>query len=455
MSAIVQPSAAARLPPRISREWAWFGIVAALLLFGHLLERLGAADVFGGYLFSLSLLGLFMPRRLMEAFLFFLAAGHRDFAYTALKVGPANLYITEWVLLILLLAAAPSIPKIWRKYRPALLALGLYTGFGMLFFWLSRQHWGLGPVARDFTIVYYGLFAVAALAFLRDSGDVNRLFLAILAGSLINLGPDLLNYLYGTFPYAPEQKNYSLRSSFYYVICAGYFLPGLLLRGEKLRVWAAAYVALVFIIVLLYAYSKTAMAGILLVSIACVLAMAKKMRTGTLAAIIVAFMMALVATSPAKTFKFSSLFTLKLVANDPRSMLRTAALRDFSEYPYGIGFGAPIFGSHSRELLAKPEGFHAIHNSYLTILRRMGIGGFAAFSLLVGLAFYGVYRVWRARTENSDAWLPPFAALMGFAGAAIFATSHVVLEGPFFGAVFWVLLGAVFVASRGAEQPEN
>lgn len=458
MSAIVQSAAAVReetaprLPQWGCREWIRFGIVAALLLFGHLLERFGAAGVFGGYLFSLSLLGLVMPRRLMEAFLFFLAMGHRDFTYTALKVGPANLYITEWVLLILLLAAAPSVPKVWRKYRPALLALGLYAGFGLLFFWLSRQHWGLGPVARDFTIVYYGLFALAALAFLRDAGDVNRLFMSMLAGSLFNLGPDFLNYLYGTFPITPEQKNYSMRSSFYYVICAAYLLPGLLLRNGKLRLWGAVYVALVFWVVLLYAYSKTAMAALLLISLVSVLAVVKQLRMGTLTAIIVAFMLALAATPPAKTFKFSSLFALELSGDDSRSMLRTAAMRDFSEYPYGIGFGAPIFGRHSRELLPEPEGYHALHNSYLTVLRRMGIGGFAAFSALVALAFYGVYRVRRSCAENYDAWLTPFAVLMGFAGAAVFATSHVALEGPFLGAAFWILLGAVFAAARGEEQ---
>lgn len=457
MSAVIQSAVAARetavswLLRRGFREWAWFGIVAALLLFGHLLERFGAAGVFGGYLFSLSLLGLAMPRRLMELFFFFLAMGHRDFTYTALKVGPANLYITEWVLLILLLAVAPSIPDVWRKYRPALLALGLYAGFGLLFFWLSRQHWGLGSVIRDFTIVYYGLFALAALAFLRDAGDVRRLFLAMLAGSLFNLGPDFLNYLYGTFPATPEQKNYSMRSSYYYVICAAYLLPGLLLQNRKLHLWSAAYVSLIFWVVLFYSYSKTAMAGILMVSIVSVLLMVKQLRIGALTAIIVAFMLALVITPPGKTFNFSSLFTLEFAGDDSRSMLRAAAMRDFSEYPYGIGFGSPIFGRHSRELLPEAEGFHALHNSYLTILRRMGIGGFAAFALPVALAFFGVYRVWRSRAENYDAWSTSFAACMGFAGAAVFAAAHVALEGPFFGAAFWVLLGSVFVAARGED----
>lgn len=459
MSAIVQSATAARgdsalrFPSWGHREWIWFGAVAVLLVFGHLLERLGAAGVFGGYLFSLSLLGLAMPRRLMEAFFFFLAMGHRDFTYTALKVGPANLYITEWILLILLLAAAPSIPKVWRKYRPALVAMGLYTGCGLLFFLLSLQHWGLGPVARDFTIVYYSLFALAALAFLRDAGDVNRIFLAMLAGSLFNLVPDLLNYLYGTFPVTPEQKNYSLRSSFYFVICAAYLLPGLLLRDRKPRLWAAVYVSLVFTDVLFYAYSKTSMVSILLISFASVLFAAKRLRTGTLTAIIVAFILALVITPPAKTFKFSSLFTMGIASGNYRALLRTAALRDFSEYPYGISFGAPIFGLHSHELLSEPEREHAIHNSYLTILRRMGIEGFAAFSFLVALAFYHVYQIWRLRGLECGAWPTSFAVLMGFVVAAVFATAHVALEGPFFGAAFWVLLGAVFVGGSRAPSP--
>lgn len=456
MSGIVQPLIALRektamaLTLRGYREWLWFGIVAALLFAGNLLGSFGAAGVFGGYAFSLSLLGLAAPRRLLEIFVFLLALGHRDFTYTALKVGPANLYITEWVLLILLLAAVPRMAEMWRAYRPALLALGLYAGLGLALFWLSSRYWPLGPIVRDFTVVYYALFMVAALAFLRNGGDINRLFIAILAGSLFNLGSDLLNYLYGTFPVTPEQKNYSLRSSFYYVICAAYLLPGLLFLKEKLRPWAAMYVAAVFVVVLLYSYSKTSMAALLLVSIMGILALAKRARMEVLIAVFMAFMLALVITPMGKTFKFSSLFALRLTEteNDSRAMLRAAALRDFSEYPYGIGFGAPIFGGHSRELLSKPEEYHALHNSYLTILRRMGVEGFAAFSALVALAFYGVYRAWRVRAEDYDAWLTPFAVLLGFIAAAVFATAHVVLEGPFFGAVFWLLLGAVFAVTQ-------
>lgn len=455
MSGIVQPRIAvpektAMAPAfRGNREWLWFGAAAILLFAGNLLGSFGAAGVFGGYAFSLSLLGLAAPRRLLEIFVFLLALGHRDFTYTALKVGPANLYITEWVLLILLLAAVPRMAEMWRAYRPALLALGLYAGLGLVFFWLSSRYWPLGPIVRDFAIVYYALFTVAALAFLRNGGDINRLFIAMLAGSLFNLGSDLLNYLYGTFPVTPEQKNYSLRSSFYYVICVAYLLPGLLFLKEKLRPWAVMYVAAVFVVVLLYSYSKTSMAALLLVSVMGILALAKRARMEVLIAIFMAFMLALVITPMGKTFKFSSLFAMRLADDDSRSMLRTAALRDFSEYPYGIGFGAPIFGGHSRELLSKPDEFHALHNSYLTILRRMGVEGFAAFSALVALAVYGVRRAWKSRADDDhDAWLTPFAVLLGFIAAAVFATAHVVLEGPFFGAVFWLLLGAVFAVTQ-------
>ncbi|MBI5637147.1 MAG: O-antigen ligase family protein [Nitrospinae bacterium] len=458
MSGIVQPlvtmgeRAAALLAPQRYREWLWFGAAAALLFAGNLLGSFGAAGVFGGYVFSLSLLGLAAPRRLLEVFVFLLALGHRDFTYTALKVGPANLYITEWVLLILMLAAVPRIADMWRNCRAALLALGLYAGIGFVFFWLSARYWPLGSIVRDFTIVYYAFFAVAALAFLRDAGDVNRLFIAMLAGSFFNLGGDLLNYLYGTFPVTPEQKNYSLRNSFYYLICTAYLLPGLLFLDRKIRPWAVAYVTAVFVVVLLYAYSKTAMAAILLISVLSILVLAKRARMQVLIAISMAFMLALIITPMAKTFKFSSLFTSQPARDDPRSMLRTAALRDFSEYPYGIGFGAPIFGGHSRELLLDPDGFHALHNSYLTVLRRMGVEGFAAFSAIVALALYGVYRVWRSSAGNYEAWLTPFAMLLGFIVAAVFATAHVVLEGPFFGAVFWLLLGAVFTVMRDHGQ---
>lgn len=458
MSGILQPlaamgeRAATLLAPHRYREWLWFGTAAALLLAGDLLGSFGAAGVFGGYAFSLSLLGLAAPRRLMEVFVFLLALGHRDFTYTALKIGPANLYITEWVLLILMLAAVPRVADIWRKYRPALLALGLYAGIGFVFFWLSSRYWPIGSILRDLTVVYYAFFAVAALAFLRDEGDINRLFIAMLAGSCFNLGGDMLNYLYGTFPITPEQKNYSLRNSFYYLIGTAYLLPGLLFLERKVRPWAVGYVTAVFVVVLLYAYSKTAMAAILLISILSILVLAKQVRMQTLIAVFMAFMLALVITPMAKTFKFSSLFALRTAGDDSRSMLRTAALRDFSEYPYGIGFGAPIFGRHSRELLVEPDAFHAIHNSYLTILRRMGVEGFAAFSALVALALYGVYRGWRSCAGSYDAWLTSFAVCLGFLASAVFAAAHVALEGPFFGAVFWLLLGSVFTATRAYNR---
>ncbi len=429
---------------RAAGRWGIYGFAAFMALAAQMLYYLGVAPLFDAFAFSFALIGLMRPARLLEAFLFLLAAGHRDFTYSALQVGPARFYISEWVLVILLVAATPRIRKLWREHKAELVVWSGYFGIGTALLLISARQWPFGAVARDYALVYYSLFMVATLAHVRGRSGLNRLLLVLLLGCLPNLAGEMLNYLYGTLPTTHEQMNLSMRNSFFYLIAAGIILPRVLENDILLRKRLAFFLFLLFGVILFYSYSKTAMLGAVLLTGLVFFLRWDWLRPSATIGIIACFFMTSVLTPSAKSYSFSSVFAPDTYSNNARLLLRTAAMRDFAEYPYGIGFGSPIFGAHSRELIGDPEIYHALHNSYLSVLRRMGIPGFIALMVLIG---YGLLRGYRAmRTDDAAAEKDKLAvsALLAFMAPLLFANAHVVLEGPFLGIPFWALLGALF-----------
>jgi len=439
------------------RHAALVAFVTALALTSLFLHSMRLSTLAGGFLFSFSLLGILWPARLLEAYLFFLALGQRDFTYTAISMGGGgdasfSIYISEWVLLILLLAALPRLKETARKYPVPIALFSAYFAAGAILFILTFLRWSPMAAVRDFALVYYSLFAVAVLAHVREGSGTARLVIAIILGTIPNIVGEMSNYLYGTLPLTPEQKNLSMRNSFYYLAGVGYCLPFLPAKREKFPIWPILYCIPVYILALLYSYSKTAMLSLVFLNIIYFAPRVRKLPVSVLAAVAIAFIVPFLFTPFGKTFPFASLFSESTMTQDPRSLLWDGAARDFTEHPYGIGFGAPIFGEHSHTLVLDVEGYHALHNSYLSVLRRIGIEGFAIFTALLGCACFFSCRAYFSFPEHSATRKMALGILFAWISCAFFSYAHVVLEGPFMGAVFWCLAGCMFVLGREGVQ---
>lgn len=448
--AVMAGLSAPRIPP-VSFGFFYVELVA-VCTFATMVYVLEYAPLFSALIFATALFGLFHPARLLEGFIFFMALSHRDFSYTALTIHGANIYITEWVLLILLIAAIPQMPRLARERQPAVAAVMLYIAVGLVMFFLSFRAWPLYYALRDFALVYYSLFAVAAFAHVKGSGGAWRMGMALLLGTLPNLAAEIGNYLYGTFPLTMDLKNYSMRNSFYYAAAVGFALGYINDEEDKWRRPAVVYVVAVSLIMLLYSYSKTPMIVLLFLGGSYLIRRWKVIAWKEAVVLGALFLVPLLLTPAAKTFHFSSLFLPSTYFHDSRTLVHISAVRDFTEYPYGIGFGPSIFGSNAYGMFKDPQEIAGLHNSYLAIIRRMGIAGIAAFALVVGTALFAARRGLRAATPWRDR-----AAVIGMLGAwgssAIFAFAHVALEGPFFGSIFWLLLGTVVCAAGCDSVP--
>ena len=434
-----------RRPLTESFGFFYFQLVAvcAIAFMFYFLEY---AHLFNAFIFAAALFGFVFPARLMEGFVFLMALNHREFAYTTLTVHGANLYITEWVLLILLLAAVPKVQSIFRRHMLPAAMLVFYFMVGFVLFLVSFRAWPLYYALRDFTMVYYALFAIATLAHVQGMDGVRRIGMALVLGTLPNLAAEWLNYLYGTLPMTMDQKNYSMRNSFYYAASIGFVLGFITDEEGKWRKPLVAYVMITSLIILLYSYSKTPMLTLLLLGVMYCLRRWKVMRWKEAAAMGALVIITLIFTPSAKTFHFTSIFRPATYFHDSRTLLHILAIRDFVEYPYGIGFGASVFGDNAHMVINNPEEIGSLHNSYLVLLRRMGIEGAIVFFSTLMLALYGAVRAFQVKSGLRNKMT--VVAMLGAWGAtAVFASAHVALEGPFFGAVFWILLGCLFAAS--------
>lgn len=445
--AVMAGLSAPRIPP-VSFGFFYVELVA-VCVFAAMIYVLEYAPLFSALIFAAALFGLFHPARLLEGFVFLMALGHRDFSYTALTIHGANIYITEWVLLVLLLAATPKVLSVFRRHPMPATVLAIYFMVGLVLFLMSFRAWPLYYALRDFTLVYYSLFAIAALAHVQGMNGVRRIGMALVLGTIPNLAAEGLNYLYGTLPLTMDQKNYSMRSSFYYAASIGFVLGFIIDEEGKWKKPLVTYVMAAALVILLYSYSKTPMLTLVLLGVAYCLRRWKGMGWKEVAAMGALVVITLIFTPFAKTFHFISLFRSATYLHDSRTLLHILAVRDFVEYPYGIGFGSSIFGNNAHMVIDNPEEIGSLHNSYLVVLRRIGIEGGMVFFLTLALALYGAARVFRIDAAPRNKMT--VVGMLGAWGAtAVFASAHVALEGPFFGAVFWILLGCLFVASSEA-----
>jgi O-antigen ligase len=108
----------------------------------------------------------------------------------------------------------------------------------------------------------------------------------------------------------------------------------------------------------------------------------------------------------------------------------------FEEYPLaGEGYGIPF----AFEMLPFDNDPRP-HNTYLTVLYKMGLIGFLP---LLALLAYFFWRITGAAYQNREnprvAWL--WIVVLAVVAFCFYGTANLLLESPFLASLFWVLMG--------------
>jgi O-antigen ligase len=132
-----------------------------------------------------------------------------------------------------------------------------------------------------------------------------------------------------------------------------------------------------------------------------------------------------------------------------RFMAWAEAIRRFLENPLtGEGFGVP-FTFESEDYDSRP------HNTFLTVLYKMGLFGFATtFALLCHLYICGWKAIRRHRCAESFLL---FALLLGHLGMTLYGMFSLLFESPFLASGYWLVAGVAYrlisLQDRGHSRP--
>ncbi len=370
----------------------------------------------------------------------------KDFSY--INIPGTKLFVTDIVLVTLLVAHLGSLRNGLRSLgKLPVSALAAFVLSGMIAAtrgFLGGQEKTL--VFRDSAIFVYSLFLLLGFLLISSWDGVRRVFLFFTLGAVfcsLNaaawfvMQPGQRRYLgYGIYLVAAlvgvlvARANGILRRS-------GWLLPAVLTIGILLFNARAAYAAMggALAVVLLVGvqlqkrhaivarlkllFKLTAMLGL-------VLAVVLQTRTGS-------------------QFIQRSMEEVTAAALDPsqdptsqfRFLAWAEAITRFSQNPvvgegYGVPFTFSIYNDDPRP-----------HDTYLTILYKMGIIGLLPFAVLLA-TFFG--RGWRAlfayRDLRETAWL--YILLIAVLAQCLNGLFNYVVESPFMASIFWLSLGMGF-----------
>ena len=368
----------------------------------------------------------------------------RDFSYLCLPGTP--LFVTD-IVLVVLLSSLYILPRAQKPQHPLALNifLTLFVAAGLVS--AARGLWGHGLpilVLRDSALVVYAFFLLIGYQLFRSWSSIRRLAVWALLGTALNV----LNGA-AWFVMSPEQRRFVFPGI--YVLVA--LVVVLMMMANRLtRKKAGWALAVVFFVGLLLANARS-----LFLSLAVVLLSALLLR-GLLRAKVssVPLIRVLVSVSLlgcALVFlsvhvKAERDFTSRVVeelesgtlhvGEDPNWQFRVVAWKEawkrFEESPLaGEGFGVPFtFGIWDND--ARP------HNTFLTVLYKMGLIGFLP---LFGLLSYFFWRGLQCVHRNFENRRVAFLEIVILAQLALcmYGSANLLLESPYLASLFWAGMG--------------
>ena len=377
-------------------------------------------------------------------FTFCTAAYVKDFSY--LRWPGAPLFVTDVVLMVLLLSIY-IIPR--RRYAPRPLLLNIFLVLFIVAGVLAAARGFLGRcdpvlVLRDSALIAYTLFLLVGYHLFRDWLAIKRLAVWFLLGTALTV----LNGL-ALFVHAPEQRRFVLAGIYVLVSQVAVLI---LLANRLIRPKAGWTLAAVFSLGLLLANMRSIFISLAVVMGAAFLVPGLLRRKSRLVSIVATLVLAIVvACSFALLFihlragrDFATRVADELdsavfhTGDDPYWQFRLAAWgeawRRFEKYPPGgEGFGIPfVFEIWDNDV--RP------HNTFLTVLYKMGLIGF--LPLLAFLAYFfwlGLRAVYRNSANPRVAFLG--IVILAQFSFCVYGGAFPVLESPYMASLFWAGMG--------------
>jgi hypothetical protein len=405
------------------------------------------------FVFGLAMLPLMMAYRkstgiskkesVLLWFVMCTVAYSKDFAYMGVPGAP--IFVTDVVLGALCLALLGSL-------RSGLRALGRTPRLAMTWLFVSGAICaGRGFLAgqekilvlRDSTIVAYSMFLLVSFLVVSSWQAVKRTFIFFVLGALfssinalawLTLQPGQRRYLpYGAYVMAALLGTFVLTTSRSIRPALGWMLSGTLAMGVLLANARTIYVALGAVLPIMVLVGPSARlqisrrtlrlsAGIAVTSVFLAWAMMQT-RAGA----------ELLETTVTELASGTLYY-----ADDPKADFRFLAWLEagqrFAQNPaLGEGFGVPfVFELTSDDV--RP------HNTFLTILYKMGLLGFVpAMVLLVGFQWKGWSGLRTLHQQPGAVFL--YVLLLAQLAASVFGCLNLLLESPFLASIYWVILG--------------
>ncbi len=379
-------------------------------------------------------------------FTFCTTAYMKDFSY--LRLPGAPVFVTDIVLVALLFSIYilprprphyPSNPQAVSIFLIVFVAAGTVSA--------ARGFWGHGLpilVLRDFALIAYSFFLLVGYHLFRDWLAIKRLAVWFLFGTALNV----LNGL-AWFVAAPEQRRFVLAGIYVLVSLIAVLT---LMANRLIRPKAGWTLAAVFSLGLLLANMRS-----VFISLAVVIGTAflvpgllqRKSRVVSVAAtlvlvIVLACSFALLFFHPQAGRDFATRVADELdsavfhTGDDPYWQFRLAAWseawRRFEKYPPGgEGFGIP-FVFEIWENDSRP------HNTFMTVLYKMGLIGF--LPLLAFLAYFfwlGLRAIHRNSANRRVAFLE--IVILAQLSFCVYGGAFPVLESPYSASLFWAGMG--------------
>jgi O-antigen ligase len=377
-------------------------------------------------------------------FTFCTTAYVKDFSY--LRWPGAPLFVTDVVLMVLLLSLY-IVPRRRYSHIPRLsnIFLGLFISAGLL----AAARGFLGRcdpilVLRDSALIAYPLFLLVGYHLFRDWLAIKRLAVWFLLGTALTV----LNGL-ALFVDAPEQRRFVLAGIY---VLVSQIAVLILLANHLIRPKAGWTLAAFFSLGLLLANMRSIFISLAVVMGAAFLVPGLLRRKSRLVSVVATLVLGIVlACSFALLFihlragrDFATRVADELdsalfhTGDDPdwqfRLMAWKEAWRRFEEYPLaGEGFGIPfvfeIWDNDSRP-----------HNTFLTVLYKMGLIGF--LPLLASLAYFfwlGLRAVYRNSANRRVAFLE--IVILAQLSFCVYGGAFSVFESPYSASLFWAGMG--------------
>ena len=380
-------------------------------------------------------------------FAFCTAAYTRDFSYVRLPGAP--LFITDVVLLVLILSIfLLRRPRYANFPLPVSVLLLLLLGAGAIA--TARGFFGhreITMVLRDSALVGYALFLLVAYHLFRTWLSIKRVAVWFLLGAAMGV----LNGL-AWFIVVPEERRFIYYGIYILISLAGTVVA---MATQLLRPRVGWIFVGVLCLGLMLANTRSlfvSLAILLLVGLWRGAGVYKKFRLAHLVSTLVAS--TVLVTLAAFLFlhtktghEFVERSTDELASGvlnpgeDANWQFRLSAWKEawrrFEEYPLaGEGFGVPFVFDLEHYDHFDPRA----HNTFLTVLYKMGLIGLLPVLALLSFFFWVTLRAVHGNLRNR---LVAFLqiVILGQLAFCVYGTANLVLESPFLASLFWTAMG--------------